>query len=222
MRFIIEFDGPVCDTSAAHYAAHQAAAKDVGWSRLDQATFWRLTRTKGREADLLPGAREGKLTEYHAKFAELVESSELLEKASPEEAAAQHLRFLKGQGACVLVTIGRNLAARSAILERAGLRSFFADAQSLSDDPRRRPAELKALASGDRRTIVVAATDALIRSAGQAEIFTVGVPLGSCTEKRLHQAGAAIVYGDLGDLVASVQAGAADLVKAGLLPASLS
>lgn len=221
MRFIIEFDGIIADISATWHAAHQRAAKDVGWSRLDQATFWRLTRTKGREADLLPGAREAKLAEYYERFAEHIEGDELLAKASPQEDVAQHLRFLAGKGPCVLVSLGRNVAARAALVQKAGLRSFFAEVQGVSEDPRRRPAELKALAAAEPRTMVVAATDALIRSAGSAELFTVGIPLGSCTAKRLHAAGASIVYDDLAELVASLQSGGGDLVKAGLLPASL-
>lgn len=221
MRFIIEFDGVVCDVSAAWFAAHQAAAKDVGWSRLDQVTFWRLTRTKGKEADLLPGAREGKLAEYHARFAVHVESDDLVAKAVPQEGAAGQLRCLASKGPCVLVALGRNVAGRAAVLQKEGLGNFFAEVQRISDDPRRRPAELKVLAGGERRVMVVASTDALIRSAAAAELFTVGMPLGACAAKRLHAAGASIVYDDLGELITSLRSGGADLIKAGLLPAEL-
>ena len=64
MKIILEFDGPVFDPAPVYYAAHQAASGDVGWSRLDQATFWRLLRTKGRQADFLPGAKPVKIAEY--------------------------------------------------------------------------------------------------------------------------------------------------------------
>jgi beta-phosphoglucomutase-like phosphatase (HAD superfamily) len=221
MRFIVEFDGPICDVSKVHHLAHQAAAKEVGWSRLDQATFWRLTRTKGREADLLPGARDGKLNEYHAKFAEHVEADELVAAAVPLEDIARQLRALAGKGPCVLVTLGRNLPARVDLLKKAGLAPFFVDFQSLSADPRRRPSELRVLAANERRTIVVASTDALIRSAGQSDLFTVGIPLGVCAAKRLHQAGASVVHDDLDELLATFRDGAADIIRAGLSPAPL-
>jgi phosphoglycolate phosphatase-like HAD superfamily hydrolase len=98
---------------------------------------------------------------------------------------------------------------------------LFKQFERLDPDPRRRPAELKILAKASPRTIVVSASDALVRSAGSAELITVGISSGNCTGPRLHQAGASVVYKELAELVESLQTGARDLVQAGLLPRSL-
>lgn len=221
MRFIIEFDGVVFDVAEAWYAAHAAATQAVGWSRLDQATFWRLTRTRGREADVLPAARPAKLNEYRAKFDDALDTDEVLAKSVPQDGIGETLSALVRQGSLTQVSLGSNLPARRGLLERNGLARFLTPFERLDADPRRRPAELRALAAGDPRTMVVAASDALIRSAGSADLFSVGVSSGACNATRLHQAGAGLVYRDLSELADSLAAGGHDLVRAGLLPRSL-
>lgn len=221
MRFIIEFDGPVFDPSSVYYAAHQAAAAEVGWSQLDQATFWRLLRTKGRQADLLPGAKPVKIAEYEKRFDTHLESNALLASYQPQPGIRDTLTQLTRGGSCCLITIGSNVAGRRTVLEKHGLTGRFARFDGMEADPRRRPAELRRLGEADPRSLVVAASDALIRSAGEAGVVSVGVSAGPCSVARLHQAGAGVVYKALHELSASIRDGAADLVQAGLLPRSL-
>ena len=221
MRFIIEFDGPVFDPSSVYYAAHQAAAADVGWSRLDQATFWRLLRTKGRQADLLPGAKPVKIAEYQKRFDDHLDSDALVASYQPQPDIRDPLLLLARSGSCCLITLGSNLAGRRTVLERHGLAGLFTRFDGLETDPRRRPAVLRRLGEADPRTLVVAAADALIRSAGEAGMICVGIAAGPCSAARLHQAGASVVYKALHELSASIRDGAADLVQAGLLPRSL-
>lgn len=221
LRFIIEFDGLVFDPAAIYYAAHQAAASDVGWSRLNQATFWRLLRTKGRQADLLPGAKPVKIADYEERFAVHLESDALVSFYQPQPDLRQVLAQLAHAGACCLITLGSNLAGRRTVLEKYGLAGLFSRFDGLEADPRRRPAELRRLAEADPRTLVVAASDALIRSAGEAGLLSVGIAAGACSVARLYQAGASVVYKTLHELSASVRNGAADLIQAGLLPRSL-
>ena len=221
MRFIIEFDGPVFDPSSVYYAAHQAAAADVGWSRLDQATFWRLLRTKGRQADFLPGAKPVKIAEYQKRFDDHLESETRVASYQPQPDIRVTLTQLARNGSCCLITLGSNLVGRRTVLEKHGLASFFTRFDKLEADPRRRPAELRRLGEADPRTLVVAASDALIRSAGEAGKISVGIAIGPCSAARLHQAGASVIYKALHELSASIHNGAADLVLAGLLPRSL-
>lgn len=221
MNIILEFDGVIADLQEAWYAAHLAATQAVGWSRLDSGTFWRLLRTKGRQADLLPAATPNKLAEYWAKFDQLVESDEFIEKLSFDEKMSANVMALAGHGDLRLVTLGANLARRQQWLVKHKLVRFFKQFEKLDPDPRRRPAELKLLAKPDLRSIVVCAGDALIRSAGAAELVTVGISTGPCTGTRLHQAGASVVYKDLSELAESLRSGARDLIQAGLLPRSL-
>lgn len=221
MRFLIELEGPVFDPAAAWYAGHELAATAVGWSRLDRATFWRLTRTKGLTGEILPGAREAKLAEYAALFVQHVESDAAISTTVFQEDAAATLSQIVRFGPCALITLGANVEARTRLLESARLRRFFERLEPIDADPRRRPAQLRSLAAGDRRTVVAAGTDSILRAANEAGLFTVGVSRGSCSVTRLHQAGAAVVYKSLGELLDSLKSGAADLVRAGLLPAPL-
>jgi|CXWL01.1.fsa_nt_gi phosphoglycolate phosphatase-like HAD superfamily hydrolase len=221
MNIILEFDGVIADQQESWYAAHTAATQDVGWSRLDSATFWRLMRTRGRQADLLPAAKPIKLTEYWTKFDQLVESDEWVGKLTIDDDCNATIMALSRHGDLRLVTLGANLEARQKLLVKRGLARFFKQFEKLDLDPRRRPAELKLLSKTDPRTIVASASDALVRSSGSAELVTVGISTGSCTGPRLHQAGASVVYKELAELAQSLQTGARDLIQAGLLPRSL-
>ena len=221
MNIIIEFDGVIADQQSAWYAAHVAATEAVGWSRLDTATFWRLIRTKGRQADLLPAAKPTKLAEYWAKFDQLIETDEFLGKLTLDEDCGGTITALVKHADLRLVTLGANLDARQQFLSQHGLMRFFKQFEKLDADPRRRPAELKLLGKGAPRTVVVASSDTLARSASSAELVCVGISTGSCTGPRLHQAGAGVVYKELGELAQSLNTGAHDLIRAGLLPRSL-
>lgn len=221
MNIIIEFDGVIADQQETWYAAHEAATQAVGWSKLDSATFWRLIRTKGRQADLLPAAKPIKLAEYWTKFDQLVESDEFLGKLTIDEDCSATIMALARHGELRLATLGSNLDGRRKSLAAHDLARFFKQFEKLDPDPRRRPAELKHLAKAGPLAIAVCGSDALVRSAGSAELVTVGISTGSCTGPRLHSAGASVVYRDLSELAESLKNGARDLIQAGLLPRSL-
>ncbi len=221
MNFIIELDGVVFDVAGAHYEVHRRVAADVGWSNLDQPTFWRLTRTKGREAVLLPGARPVKIKDYWARFDELAESDQVVERFTPQPGIGDALAGLTRYGRCSAVTLGTNVDVRRRLLGRADLSSHFACVEGLNADPRLRPGELRSMGAGDDRTVVAASTDALLRAAGQADLTVVGVASGTCAVPRLTRAGTDIVYRSLGQLCDSIASGAHDLVRAGMLPLPL-
>lgn len=221
MIIVIEFDGVIADQQQAWYAAHVAVSRAVGWSTLDSGAFWRLIRTKGRQADLLPAAKEAKLAEYWAKFDQLVESVDSIEQFTLDDEMRASAAALARHGDLRLATLGSNLPARRQWLEKHNLLRFFKQFEKLDADPRRRPAELKLLTKPDPRSIAVCASDTLVRSASAADIVTVGISSGPCTAARLHQAGAGVVYKELSELTESLEAGARNLIQAGLLPRSL-
>ena len=221
MNLIIEMDGPVLDVAPGWYSAHREVAAAVGWSALDQATFWRLTRKQGREATLLRGARPAKLKEYYTRFDERLEADEVLSNHEPHDTIDRVLASLSTKGSVCLVTLGSNVQARRAVLERYDLLRFADRIERLDDDPRKRPGELRALAAGDKRSLVAAASDSLVRAAGEAGIVTVGIPRGPCSADRLYRAGADVVYQDLEGLRAAIVEGSEDLTRAGLLPPAL-
>lgn len=223
MNFIIDCDGPIIDVRPVHYNAFREVVAELGWSCLDEATYWRLVRSKGREANLLPGAKPIKHAKLHERFAEVVESTEIAGIGEPHggRAMKETIQALARHGRCAVVTLGTNVETRRKVLERHGIGSLLACTERLSDDPRRRPAELTALSQGDRHTIVAASSDAIIRAAREANLFALGISTGSCSAARLHQAGADLVYSGLDELTASLAKGTPDLIAAGLPPLSL-
>lgn len=221
MRFLIEFDGPIVDLAAAYFKTYHVVAGEIGWSRLDRATYWRLLRTRGKQADILPGAKPSKREQFQALFDQRIESDEAVRQFTIRPGVAEAIRAITRHGPCRAVTLGTNVDARRAVLETGKLIPLLSELHPISPDPRRRPVELKALTENDRRAIVVAASDTLARSAREADIFVVGLSCGACAPARLHQAGADVVYADWSELQSSLATGAKDLIQAGLLPASL-
>lgn len=218
MRFILEFDGVIADVMPAFYAAHRVAAEAVGWSRLDEATFRRLIRTKGREADVLPGAKQVKLEAYEVKLLEIVEEDARIADLTAQDGLFELFRQLLRFGSVVLVATGRNIDARRQWVARQPWAEHVERFERLDEDARRRPVELGVLSEGDERTVVVASSDVLVRSADAAGLFVVGLSTGTCSVKRLQQAGARVVYKALDELTTSLRDGAVDLIRAGLLP----
>jgi phosphoglycolate phosphatase-like HAD superfamily hydrolase len=223
MNFIIDCDGPIIDVRPVHYRAFREVVAELGWSCLDEATYWRLVRAKGREANLLPGAKPGKHAQLHEQFARVVESPEIVGAGEPHRGRKMNetIQALARHGRCAAITIGVNVETRRELLDRHRIGPLLERIERLNEDPRRRPAELTALSQGDRHTIVAAASDAIIRAAREANLFALGISTGPCSAARLHQAGADVVYDALDALPASLAKGAPDLIAAGLPPKSL-
>jgi len=220
MRFIIELDGPIFDIAAAHYTAYHEVAGELGWSRLDQTTYWRLVRTKGREADLLPGARPIKVEHYYQAFPSSFESDGNLSKLTPQDDVRTVLAGIAKHGTLAGVTLGTNVKTREMLLDRADLAPLFTDVVALASNPASRATELRSLSGGDPRAVVVAATDELVRSAETSELFCVAISGGTCSKPRLHRASPGVVFTSLAGLLDALETGAAELIDAGLLPAS--
>ena len=221
MTFIIEYDGPITDLRPVYYRVYREVATEVGWSRLDEASYWRLIRTRGREAVVLPGARPGMVKTFWTKFDRRIEEDEVVATYGPQGGIEDALATIVRHGPCCVITVGSNITARRRLVERMGLTDKLTRMERLDSDPRRRPGELRMLGGEDRRTLVVAGSDAVARSASQADLLTVGISSGSCTASRLHRAGADIVYSDISELAESLRAGAKDLIQAGLLPPAM-
>ncbi len=223
MRFIIELEGPVFDIKDAHFAAYQKAVAEAGWSSLDQATFWRLWRKQGLDASLLMGATALKIKQFWGMFQAALASPESITKLALQEDISRAVSSLQRFGFCVGVTTGNEtlLEEYSRLLAASTLAEGFVSCKSLTDGPRQRASQLGELAAGDERTVLLASSDIMARASSSTGLFTVGLPNGCCHSSRLHSSGADIVYKGLEDVLASLGAGAVDMIQAGLKPASL-
>lgn len=222
MLILVEWDGVLADMIPAYHRAHRESAAKVGWSALDAVRFRAAMRKQGMDAHVLPSAPPLKVKQYREVFAAALESDDLLHSAALFEGALTALRGIGRHASLIWITLGTNITARQKVLTSTAAIGLFKHQAALDPDPRRRPAQLRTLIGGEKRAVVAAASEPLIRAAGAAEMIAVGFSTGAASSARLQQAGADIVYGGLDELVSSLDRGAPDLVRAGLLPLPLS
>lgn len=221
MRILIELEGPLLDVAGAYYEAHKSSTAAVGWSTLDQVTFWRLTRTGAPDAKLVPSARPGKCTQYRAEFEAQLRAAGFRELCALHAGSRDVMVSVARHGSLQVITLLPAGESTAALLGRERLMPPIEGVAELPSDPRARPGAIRELVRGERRAIVAASSETIIRAAREAEVLAVGLSNGPCTSARLHQAGADVVYAALGELASSLSSGAKDLIQAGLLPASL-
>lgn len=218
MQVLIEFDGVIADTMSLLARLYQDAARAVGWAPADDRTFRRQYRTRGREANLLAGARPRKLEEMWQHIDAAREQEDAIATIELHGDLVRAIDRIARHSQIGLVTLGANIDARRARLREVPWMRHVASFERLHEDPRRRPGELTILSEGDSRCVAVCGGDALVRSTREANLFAVGLTCGTCHADRLQQAGVDIVYRDLGEVADSISRGAPDMVKAGLLP----
>jgi len=217
----LEWDGVLTDVIAGYHRAHQSAAAKVGWSALDAVRFRAALRKQGMEAQVLPGAPPLKVKQYREAFTAALESNEVVSATTPLESVPIALRAMTRHAALVWVSLGTNAPARQEVIQRSTIAALFKSGTAIDPDPRKRPAQLRTIAGGEKRVVVAAASEPLIRAAGSAEMIAAGLTTGPTSSARLQQAGADVVYGKLDELAATLNRGAPDLVQAGLLPLPL-
>ncbi len=223
MRFIIELYGAIFDIQDTHYAAYQKAVADVGWSCLDQVTFWRLWRKHGLEAALLTGARPMKIKQFWTTFQAHITSPESFSSLVLREDASRSISSLQRFGLCVSVTTGNHgsLDKQKRCIAASDLVNGFVSCHCLPGEPQQRSSMLAEIAAGDARSIVIASSDMVVRAGSHTQLFVIGLPIGCCHASRLHRSGADIVYQSFDEIITSLEKGAADMIKAGIKPASL-
>lgn len=221
MVILVEWDGVLTDALPPYHLAHRHAAAKVGWSSLDTVRFKATLKKQGVDAPVLPSAPPAKVAAYRDAFAMALESKNNLNLAALWPETPSVLRGLARHAVLIWVTLGGNTAARRELLHRAGVERFFREGASLDPDPRRRPGQLRTLAGGEKRVLLAAASEALIRAGGSAEMITAGFSCGLVSAARLQHAGADVVYDQSAELLRTLDHGAPDLVRAGMLPLPL-
>lgn len=218
MRIIVELDGPVLDMEPVYWAAYSEAVSAIGLARTERAKFWRLVRTAAPSGQMILGAKPRQIATYETRFAELLESDLCLDRCCPQPAVGEVLARMAKRARCALVTAGRNRAARQKRLDAEALSIHFMEMQGLAADKRRRPDQLRKLIEESPRALLAASTVGVVRAGADANIMVVGVSNGTCTARRLTQAGAQTIFADLDELADELDAGAPELIRHGLLP----
>ncbi|MHC5109765.1 MAG: hypothetical protein ACYTHJ_07805 [Planctomycetota bacterium] len=221
MKFLIEFEGVLSDVGRMTYTAHSLAAESVGWSRLDQASFWRMLRTKGLDAPFLPGAKPMKLKNYQEAYIEALKSPKALSKISLVNDLGESIRKMERVGACSVVSLASEVETGNRLLGACQLPGVEFDVTPLDAEILARTEQLNSMVGSERRGVLVASTDTLLRTASGTDLFAVGVSFGTCSVKRLQQAGAALTFRHLDEFADCVASGGKELLEAGMLPFSV-
>ncbi len=221
MKLIIECDGPILDVQPIYWSAYSTAVGEIGLARTDPADFWRLVRTGAAGGQAIRGAKPRQFQEYEIRFSALIDSDECCAKCSAREGVAKTLTRLTKHGACALITASANRESRQQALDSDRLSVHFTQMCKLFSQESRRAEQIRELVGDDPRVVVAASTVAVVRAGCAADFLVVGVSNGSCTGRRLTQAGAQLTFDDLEELADELDGGSQRLRDCGLLPPSL-
>lgn len=217
LNTIIELEGPVVNVRPRCWAAHRAAAAELGFDGVAEDEFWRLLRTGTADGMFLRQAKPAKVAEYARRRAELLESSELMQLDTAQPAVHENLRVLKSLGNCHLVTLAQNRDAVNATINRLELWLYFDQKRSLPSESDHRVAALKELAGLHHSSLVVAGSVPLAYAAGEAGCHVVALRNGLAFPKFFQQVGVDVCYDDIEELTDALTRRAPELQKIGLL-----
>jgi len=217
LNTIIELEGPIVNVRPRYWAAHQAAAAELGFDGVPDDEFWRLVRTGAADGMFLRHAKPAKVVEYARRRAELLESGQLMQLDAAQPAVHENLRVLKSLGNCHLVTLAQNREAVNATINRLELWLYFDQKRSLPSESDHRVAALKELAGLHRSSLVVTGSVPLAYAAGEAGCRVIGLRNGLAFPKFFQQVGVDVYYDDLEELSDALTRRAPELQKIGLL-----
>lgn len=216
IRWLIELDGVIFDPWPGLWAAYTIAAQSIDTPKTSQKEFERLLRIAAPVEQLVRYARPVLAARFSEEFARVRESDDCLAMLAIRQDAAAAAGRLGRVSDRVAVTCHSNRAARQRACDTHQISARFFEMQGLSTDPRRRGAEVTALAADAPTTIVIASSAEMARSAEQAGLPVIGVSGGLATPRRLKQAGCAFVDEHLGPIATDLENGARRFIEAGI------
>jgi phosphoglycolate phosphatase-like HAD superfamily hydrolase len=218
MQLLIELDGPILDVAARHHEAHRRAQRALGLPSRDAREFSRLFRKGADLAEIVRPTRSAQLDEYVRLFDQLLSSNQLAELDAPQPNVHDHLAGLARLASCRLIALHRDRQIAQGLLDRYTLWPHFRSLHLLSPDRSVRISQLAELTEREALTVAAVASESLVQSARQAEALVFGLSNGPCTPRRLRQAGADIVFSDLGEVLEAVQQPTDALLRTGFRP----
>ena len=104
---ILDFDGPILETSHRQYACYLNAAKALGVNTLSQGDFWRLKRQAKPTVRLLPADTSASvLKDFSSAWLSNIETSKYLALDELQPQVCDKLRRWKSLGlSLILVTV---------------------------------------------------------------------------------------------------------------------
>lgn len=221
MLIAIELDGPILDIAPRWYEAHRRAQDALGLPRRDAKEFWRLTRKGADLAEIVRPTRSGQLADYIRAFSDALTDAALATEDTPQPDVAAALASIREVAPCALVTMRGDRTTTQAILDRHELWRPFRKTMMLSPDRSVRLSQVGGLLAEEEQVLAAVADEPLAKAFGSAEATVVGIANGPCTPRRLRQAGAGLVYGDLAEFADALRTRDDELIKAGYRPPRL-
>ncbi len=221
MLLSLELDGPILDVAPRWYAAHRRAQDELGLPRRDAREFWRLTRKGADLAEIVRPTRSGQLADYLRAFGAALTSEDLTARDAPQPDVKIALVSLREVAPCALVTTRGDRATTQALLDRYELWRPFNKTMMLSSDRSVRSSQIAGLLDEEDPVLAATSDEPLTKAFDSAGAVVVGIANGPCTPRRLRQAGAGVVFGDLAEFAEALRRQDEELIKAGYRPRRL-
>lgn len=215
MVILIELDGVLLDVRPRHYRLYKEIVGELGLPSIASDDYWRMVRLGEPVARILKTAKPRHVAAFEQAWSDRIEGDALLEGDEPFENTTANLRALSTQGVRHLITMRLNKDGANAALGRYDLYPYFDQMKALSPIRGTRIDQMNELFGENRKRIVVAASDVVLRCARETDAFTVGVASGTCAPRLLRQAGADFVAATFDEFVDNLAPVSPELRQAG-------
>jgi len=212
---LIELDGVLLDVRPRYQRLYKEIVGELGLAAISPDDYWRMVRMGEPVARILKTAKPRQVAAYERAWAERIEQDGLIEHDEPFENTIGNLRALRNIGARHLITMRANKEAANAAMSRDDLYSYFDRMRALSPVLGARVDQMNELLGEDRKRVVIAASDVVLRSARQADAFTVGIASGTCSPQLLRQGGADFLASSFDEFVDNLAPVSEELRRAG-------
>ncbi len=216
MKLIVELDGIILNIKPPYWRAYRDAVADVGLAPTDEATFWRLLRVGADFGQMIRGAKPRQVEAFQIVFEGHKEKDANVALATAHELARDVLAQLSALGEISAATLGTNILARRELLSSfsALLNPSIEQLNQLTDVGAE---QLRALARGHDKCVVILSSERFARAADKAELPSVGIAGGAFLARRLSTCGVRVVFPDLNAFACSFKSQDAKLVEMGLV-----
>jgi HAD superfamily hydrolase (TIGR01509 family) len=206
---ILDIDGTLIDTNYQHALAWYRAFRQHG----RVLPIWRLHRHIGMGGDQFVSALAGeRFEEEHGdsvRDAEKVLYRALIDETEPFQDAQRLIQTLSDRGHTIVLASSANAQDVEHYVDQLEARKLVAGWTTSDDVEQTKPEPDLVLAAlekaGTKKAVMIGDSTWDCEAAKRAGLKTIGVLTGGFSEEELEEAGAAVVFRSLGELIDGIE-----------------